>query len=1211
MICKFDNCENCGRLNITRETDVTLQVRLMRDGKAFPVELSEGVLVNIVSDRGRRKSASFQIGEGKVLVPLVGADYGVGVYGVEVKGVLNGANWLTFGSGLIAYTYETKKGAKVVSSFGDPYDIVLEVSAVNDAIPTRLADLADDAQHRTVTDEEKARWNEGSGKIDVVKVNGEPLEIDPTDRSVDIDLSGKQDTISDLDKIRDGAALGATAIQEHQDISGKVDKVEGKGLSTNDYTTEEKTKLAGLENYDDTILSGRVTAVEGKIPAQASEQNKLADKEFVNSSISTNTAIFKGTYNSLADLQQVTADANDYGFVIGTDAAGNTTYSRYKYVEGTGWEYEYTLNNSSFTAEQWAAIQSGITAALVTKLNGLENYDDTAVRGLIAAETTRATAAEQANTTAIAGKVDKVQGKGLSTNDFTDEEKQKIVNLDGRLTTVEGLANAPDQEDLTSVNQGGTDVLKFKDKTYSPALFSGLGRVYLRKNIVTLEGSGKNVLTQAMVNAENTIYHIQYDYDLNGQNIELPAGCMLEFNGGSVKNGMISGNGTIVKDTDEKIFGNGVTIAGTWKNSIIRSSWYEINTNTLNNILSMNDDRATEIYITEDLIASPYDFEGLNVASNTKVFISATIAKSDAVSQTRTILGINNVENVTIIGGMLLGTRETFHATEYGMGIHISNSKNVRVSNMIIKNTTGDGIYITGASSGVVIENCIFEGNGRNGISVINAANVEVNCSTFKNIKYKAPMSGIDLEPNELTEVVRNFSVNNCVFENCQNSLTSAATRGTVENAEMVNCSVYANETISTFLSSAYTQRIRIAGCSFTGTSSASYSIAASYSDSVIFEGCLIVMDKQFNLSSSAKVLFLNSTIDGTGPLFEGINNVLFIGNTITTPKSLGARGINNSSFIKNNLNVGGFINSSGSATNILFENNKVVFDAEYQCIALRNGRHIRIINNDMEMTSNTRSLIVFDNVNDVICSHNAIDVKSNQKLFDVTSSKDVSVMDNLITLPLVYTSQVYNGVNLLTTKSNRKGDRLFFDSIGKYAVFNGERWVDDNNFTAALGKGETASRPSVAELYASDAGFQYYDETLAKPIFLKVLQGTAALTKVNVAKNVIDGDYYGVNSANTLVQGENYIYKTSYHTSRRFKAAFRKTDNTAYEDSDELLIAETSMADNLAIKAPDPTVYPYVFFCNLAYDTQVVTVWFYNVAMEWVDATGATLGNE
>ena len=32
-------------------------------------------------------------------------------------------------------------------------------------------------------------------------------------------------------------------------VSGKVDKADGKGLSTNDYTTAEKQKLAGLSNY--------------------------------------------------------------------------------------------------------------------------------------------------------------------------------------------------------------------------------------------------------------------------------------------------------------------------------------------------------------------------------------------------------------------------------------------------------------------------------------------------------------------------------------------------------------------------------------------------------------------------------------------------------------------------------------------------------------------------------------------------------------------------------------------------------------------------------------------------------------------------------------------------------------------------------------------------------------------------------------------------
>lgn len=111
--------------------------------------------------------------------------------------------------------------------------------------------------------------------------------------------------------------------------------------------------------------------LESLVPAQATDENQLADKEFVNSSIATSTATFRGTYSSLADLQAVTADDNDYGFVVSTDAAGNTVYSRYKYASGS-WVFEYNLNNSSFTAEQWAAINSGITANQIE--NWQENY---------------------------------------------------------------------------------------------------------------------------------------------------------------------------------------------------------------------------------------------------------------------------------------------------------------------------------------------------------------------------------------------------------------------------------------------------------------------------------------------------------------------------------------------------------------------------------------------------------------------------------------------------------------------------------------------------------------------------------------------------------------------------------------------------------------------------------------------------------------------
>jgi hypothetical protein len=133
---------------------------------------------------------------------------------------------------------------------------------------------------------------------------------------------------------------------------------------------------AGASANDKLALKSSVDAIDAKIPTQASAQNQLADKDFVNSSISTNTANYISDngepFASVAALEAYsgTVTNNDYAFVTGTDAAGNVYYDRYKAtVSGASvsWAKEYRLNNSSFTAAQWAAISSGITAAKVAQ----------------------------------------------------------------------------------------------------------------------------------------------------------------------------------------------------------------------------------------------------------------------------------------------------------------------------------------------------------------------------------------------------------------------------------------------------------------------------------------------------------------------------------------------------------------------------------------------------------------------------------------------------------------------------------------------------------------------------------------------------------------------------------------------------------------------------------------------------------------------------
>ena len=55
-------------------------------------------------------------------------------------------------------------------------------------------------------------------------------------------------------------------------LNGKVDAVSGKGLSTEDYTTAEKNKLAGLSNYDDTEVRGLIaTKADASILTPISE----------------------------------------------------------------------------------------------------------------------------------------------------------------------------------------------------------------------------------------------------------------------------------------------------------------------------------------------------------------------------------------------------------------------------------------------------------------------------------------------------------------------------------------------------------------------------------------------------------------------------------------------------------------------------------------------------------------------------------------------------------------------------------------------------------------------------------------------------------------------------------------------------------------------------------------------------------------------------
>lgn len=168
--------------------------------------------------------------------------------------------------------------------------------------------------------------------------------------------------------------------------------------------------------------------------------------------------------------------------------------------------------------------------------------------------------------------------------DYSDVEKQLVAEQLGFATGNVVVNNNPDEEDLTSKIQGSHKVISFKDKVYDPLKYSGYGRVYLRQNLVEKkladcrQGDVINQLTQEMFQdkqgnlLDNTIFIIQYDYDLDGAFIELPENSILSIQGGSFTNGTFLLNNTTTYESFldfDQIFNN-VDFRNTWKTGTTR-----------------------------------------------------------------------------------------------------------------------------------------------------------------------------------------------------------------------------------------------------------------------------------------------------------------------------------------------------------------------------------------------------------------------------------------------------------------------------------------------------------------------------------------------------------------------------------------------------------------------------------------------------------------
>ena len=187
-------------------------------------------------------------------------------------------------------------------------------------------------------------------------------------------------------------------------VNNKVDKVVGKQLSTEDYTTEEKEKLAGLSNYDDTNITQKLNEKVDKITGKG-----LSTEDYT-----TSEKTKLGTIEEGAQVNTVTSVAGRTGAVtltktdIGLDNVDNTSDDDKPISTAT----QTALDSKVDKVEGKGLSQEDFTTELKSKLDGLSNYNDSTI------------------TEALSNKVDKISGKGLSTNDYTTEEKAKLEGIE-------------------------------------------------------------------------------------------------------------------------------------------------------------------------------------------------------------------------------------------------------------------------------------------------------------------------------------------------------------------------------------------------------------------------------------------------------------------------------------------------------------------------------------------------------------------------------------------------------------------------------------------------------------------------------------------------------------------------------------------------------------------------------------------------------------
>lgn len=283
--------------------------------------------------------------------------------------------------------------------------------------------------------------------IESIKVNGvaqtvaEDKSVDITVPTVDVDknyvdteLAKKANTsdIPSLDKYVTDEELNAKGyLTTHQDISGKVDKVKGKSLIAD----TEIERLKSVKNYDDTEIKTELakkansTDIPTKVSGLQNDSNYQTDTDVTTVLTPYATKTYVGEQISNADHlkreivteipKPETADKNTIYMLKIESVTGNDKYREYLLIDGT----VQCVGDTSVDLTDYAK-----TTDVDKKLNNKANKTEIPTVPTNVSEFTN-DAGYLTEHQDISNLVVKEEGKELSSNDYTSEEKTKLSGV--------------------------------------------------------------------------------------------------------------------------------------------------------------------------------------------------------------------------------------------------------------------------------------------------------------------------------------------------------------------------------------------------------------------------------------------------------------------------------------------------------------------------------------------------------------------------------------------------------------------------------------------------------------------------------------------------------------------------------------------------------------------------------------------------------------